>query len=136
LALVTRTTKLHNGSRRTPAATVSASPPIGAHEINRLKRPHLWYHPVVRSSDFWLTGNHVRSRKRSTPRPSEEVVPASEYRILQNHIRELHRLLGKKTIDAEIIKGALDATASLKNVWLAPLQAIFRRLFSLRHEGS
>lgn len=38
-------------------------------------------------------------------RAEEEVVPASEYRILQNQIRELHRLLGKKTIDAEMIRG-------------------------------
>src|SRR3974390_3811092 len=27
----------------------------------------------------------------------EEVVPASDYRALQNQVRELHRLLGKKT---------------------------------------
>ena len=27
----------------------------------------------------------------------EEVVPACEYRALQNQVRELHRLLGKKT---------------------------------------
>ena len=30
----------------------------------------------------------------------EEVVPASEYRTLQNQVRELHRLLGKKTLTA------------------------------------
>jgi transposase len=29
----------------------------------------------------------------------EEVVPASDYRALQNQVRELHRLLGKKTQD-------------------------------------
>ena len=33
-------------------------------------------------------------------RSEEEVVPVSEYRMLQNQIRELHRLLGKKTLDA------------------------------------
>jgi transposase-like protein len=32
----------------------------------------------------------------------EEVVPASDYRALQNQVRELHRLLGKKTLEAEI----------------------------------
>jgi transposase len=35
----------------------------------------------------------------------EEVVPASDYRALQGQIRELHRLLGKKTLEAEILKG-------------------------------
>src|SRR5215469_9850188 len=31
----------------------------------------------------------------------EEVVPASDYRTLQNQVRELHRLLGKKTLEVE-----------------------------------
>src|SRR3954465_8066932 len=39
----------------------------------------------------------------------EEVVPASDYRALQNQVRELHRLLGKKTLEAEILKEALEA---------------------------
>jgi transposase len=29
----------------------------------------------------------------------EEVVPASDYRALHNQVRELHRLLGKKTLE-------------------------------------
>jgi transposase len=40
---------------------------------------------------------------------------ASAYRALQDQIRELHRLLGKKTLEAEILKEALDhATRSKK----------------------
>jgi hypothetical protein len=31
----------------------------------------------------------------------EEVVAASDYRALQSQIRELHRLLGKKSLEAE-----------------------------------
>jgi transposase len=51
----------------------------------------------------------------------EEVIPASEYRALQNQIRELHRLLGKKTLEAEILKEALeDATESKKQLRLPP----------------
>jgi transposase len=38
----------------------------------------------------------------------EEVVPASDYRTLQNQVRELHRLLGKKSLEAEILKEALE----------------------------
>nr|WP_234016451.1 IS3 family transposase [Magnetospirillum gryphiswaldense] len=38
----------------------------------------------------------------------EEVVPASEYRSLQSQIRELQRLLGKKTLESEILKEALE----------------------------
>jgi len=52
----------------------------------------------------------------------EEVVPASDYRALQNQVRELHRLLGKKTLEAEILKEALEhATSSKKQLRLPPL---------------
>ena len=45
----------------------------------------------------------------------EEVVPASDYRALQNQVRELHRLLGKKTLEAEILKEALEHATGSKN---------------------
>jgi transposase len=45
----------------------------------------------------------------------EEVVPASAFRTQQEQIRELQRLLGKKTLENEILKEALDiATESKK----------------------
>ena len=53
----------------------------------------------------------------------EEVVPASDYRALQKQVRELHRLLGKKTLEAEILKEALEhATGSKKQLRLPPLR--------------
>src|SRR3974390_1250977 len=52
----------------------------------------------------------------------EEVVPATDYRALQSQIRELHRLLGKKTLEAEILKEALGHhTGSKKRLRLPPL---------------
>lgn len=54
----------------------------------------------------------------------EEVVPASEYRALQQQVRELHRLLGKKTLEAEILKEALQQVGPKKRLLLrAPLLA-------------
>jgi transposase len=51
----------------------------------------------------------------------EEVVPAADYRALQNQVRELHRLLGKKTLEAEIPKEAPEqAMGSKKQLWLPP----------------
>ena len=51
----------------------------------------------------------------------EEVVPASDYRALQHQVRELHRLLGKKTLEAEILKEALEqAAGSKKQLRLPP----------------
>jgi transposase len=51
----------------------------------------------------------------------EEVVAASEYRALQNQIRELQRLLGKKTLEAEILKEALEVAAGSKKRLLRSL---------------
>jgi transposase len=51
----------------------------------------------------------------------EEVVPASDYRALQSQVRELQRLLGKKTLEADILKEAFEyATGSKKRLRLAP----------------
>jgi transposase len=50
----------------------------------------------------------------------EPVVPASEVRSLQAQIRELQRLLGKKTLEAEILKEALELARSKKLLSRAP----------------
>jgi transposase-like protein len=49
----------------------------------------------------------------------EEVVPASAYRALQNQLRDAQRLLGKKTMEAEILKEALDIAGGQKNICCA-----------------
>jgi transposase len=46
----------------------------------------------------------------------EEVVPASDDRALQNQERELQRLLGKKTLEAEVLKEALEVVDSKKRL--------------------
>ena len=46
----------------------------------------------------------------------EQVVPASEVKALQQQIRELQRLLGKKTQEAEILREAADVAREKK--WL------------------
>jgi transposase len=51
----------------------------------------------------------------------EAVVPASEYRSLQSQVLELQRLLGKKTLEAEILKEALEVAAGSKKHLLRSL---------------
>jgi transposase len=46
----------------------------------------------------------------------EPVVPESEARLLKAKVRELERLLGKKTMEAEILKEALEIARAKK--WL------------------
>lgn len=53
-------------------------------------------------------------------RAGGEVVPASEYRALENQVRELQRMLGKKTMENEILREAISRVAG-PNVWPAPL---------------
>jgi transposase len=51
----------------------------------------------------------------------EPVVPASEYKALQTQVKELQRLLGKKTMEAEILKDALAIADSKKLLSRMPL---------------
>ena len=44
----------------------------------------------------------------------EEVVPASEYRALETQVRELQRLLGKKTMENEILREAVSRAGAGK----------------------
>ena len=44
----------------------------------------------------------------------EEVVPASEYRAARQQIRELQRLLGKKTLENEILREAVERVTAPK----------------------
>ena len=51
----------------------------------------------------------------------EEVVPASEYKALQHQVRELQRLLGKKTLENEILRDALEVAHPKKRLLRSPL---------------
>jgi transposase len=53
----------------------------------------------------------------------EEVVPASDYRALQIQLRGAQRLLGKKTMEAETLKEALDIAGGQKTHLLCALSA-------------
>jgi len=48
---------------------------------------------------------------------NEPVVPASEHKALKAQVRELERLLGKKTLENEILREAVEIARSRK--WLA-----------------
>jgi transposase len=53
-------------------------------------------------------------------RADEEVVPLSRVRELENRVRELERLLGRKTMETEILREALEAV-DLSRFCAAPL---------------
>ncbi len=54
-------------------------------------------------------------------RREERVVPESEVKVLKAKIRELERMLGKKTMEAEILKEALEIAREKKLLLRKPL---------------
>ena len=52
-------------------------------------------------------------------RADEGVVPVSEARRLEERVRELERLLGRKTMEVEILKEALDLARAKKPTLLS-----------------
>ena len=46
----------------------------------------------------------------------EDVVPASELRAAQQQIRELQRLLGKKMLETELLREAVERAAAPKKL--------------------
>lgn len=63
----------------------------------------------------------AREGKLSAVRAGEEVVPASEVKRLNARIRELERLLGRKTMEAEILKEAVELAREKKLISRMPL---------------
>lgn len=51
---------------------------------------------------------------------NEPVVGASELRKLEDRVRDLERLLGRKTMEVEILKEALAKSGAKKRTWLPP----------------
>jgi transposase len=54
----------------------------------------------------------------------EDLVAASQVKELKNKIRELERLLGRKTVEVEILKEAVELGREKKLILRAPLQGV------------
>ena len=52
-------------------------------------------------------------------RADDEVVAAAEVRRLEERVRELERLLGRKTMEVELLKEALDLARAKKPMLLS-----------------
>ena len=48
------------------------------------------------------------------------MVPASEYQALQHQVRELQRLPGKKTLENEVLRDALELAQPKKRLLRSP----------------
>jgi len=75
----------------------------------------------VSPSQLFTWRRLAREGKLSAVRAGEEVVPVSEVRRLNARIRELERLLGRKTMEAEILKDAVELAREKKLISRMPL---------------
>lgn len=75
----------------------------------------------VSSSLLFTWRRLAREGRLSAIRAGEEVVPASEAKQLKARIRELERLLGRKTMENEILKDAVKLAREKKLILRAPL---------------
>lgn len=57
---------------------------------------------------------------RVAVKADENVVASSRVRDLEQRVRELERLLGRKTLEVEVLKEALAAAREKKPVWQLP----------------
>ena len=64
----------------------------------------------------------MRQGSLSAVQADEEVVPVSEVKQLKARVRELERLLGRKTMEAEILKEALELSREKKLLLRMPLR--------------
>lgn len=75
----------------------------------------------VSPSQLFTWRRLAREGKLSAIRAGEEVVPASEVKRLHSRIRELERLLGRKTMEAEILRDAVEIAREKKLISRMPL---------------
>ncbi|STD25424.1 IS2 transposase orfA [Enterobacter asburiae] len=77
---------------------------------------------MVSSPACCLSGrSNIREGSLTAVAAGEEVVPASELTAALKQVRELQRLLGKKTMEVEILKEAVEYGQSRKWIAHAPL---------------
>jgi len=57
---------------------------------------------------------------RQAVHADEDVVDTSRVRELEKRVRDLERLLGRKTMEVEILKEALDLARAKKPAWQLP----------------
>jgi transposase len=75
----------------------------------------------VSPSQLFTWRRLAREGKLSAIQAGEEVVPASELKHLNARVRELERLLGKKTLENEILKDAIKIAREKKLISRMPL---------------
>lgn len=75
----------------------------------------------INANQIFKWCRHYEDGSLTAVASGEEVVPTSELAAANKQIRELLRLLGKKTIEAEILKEAVEFGRAKKWIAHAPL---------------
>lgn len=86
---------------------------LPGNSVSRVARRH-----GVAPNQLFGWRRQAASGPLTATRAGGEVVPASEYRALENQVRELQRMLGKKTMENEILREAISRVAGPKKTAL------------------
>ena len=89
---------------------------LPGNNVSRVARMH-----GVAPNQLFGWRRQAASGALTATRAGGEVVPASEYRALENQVRELQRMLGKKTMENEILRGAISRVAGPQKTALRTL---------------
>jgi transposase len=99
--------------RRTPAERLAI--------LAATQEPGVTVSLVARPEPLFLWRRLASQGALTAAQSEEPVASASEYRSLLAQVRESQRLLGKKTMEAEILKEALEFSAGSKKHLLRSL---------------
>lgn len=94
--------------------------------VEEAEQPGMSISSVARKYDvhpnlLFIWRRLMREGALEAVRRDERVVPVSEVKVLKARIRELERMLGRKTMEAEILKEALEVAREKKLLLRAPL---------------
>jgi transposase len=89
---------------------------VPGHSVSSVSRRY-----GVSSSQVFKWRRLVEEGTMSVLGADEPVVPESDVKVLKGRIRELERLLGRKTLENEILKDAIEIAREKKLLSRAPL---------------
>ena len=112
-----------NNSRRrwTPheKRTIVDETYLPGHTVSYVARKH-----GIPASQLFYWRRHMESGALAAVGAEETVVPISQVKILENRVRELERVLGKKTLENEILREAVKIGREKKLISRQPLPGV------------
>lgn len=86
------------------------------HSVSYVARKH-----GIPASQLFYWRRHMESGALTGVGAEEEVIPVSKMKVLENRVKELERMLGRKTLENEILREAVKLAREKKLISRQPL---------------